>query len=286
MKTEKKLSPHDKAGDIGFYFYRVTNATSFPPAIDVLCADGNWDFSINTSTQTLIRTTPNVNGEDEMSFYRNINGITYACYTPVYNENSAWGDAEDAFDQVFNNVFSPASNPRNTSSLQFSIEVIGTDQITFYFDGDGNGDEFAGSPSKPQNLHLTYSNPYHPSLAWDLNTEPDISSYKIYRSYDNSSFYLAGVVSHPTNTFIDYEISYTKPIWEKSVKYYVVAVDNTNLTSVPSNQVETAGIMQDPLPKLIANNYFNEHSKKYNFSLYKNYPNPFNPTTKNQIYIT
>ncbi|MGQ7719919.1 T9SS type A sorting domain-containing protein, partial [Melioribacter sp. OK-1-Me] len=45
-------------------------------------------------------------------------------------------------------------------------------------------------------------------------------------------------------------------------------------------QVETAGIMQDPLPKLNANNFSEVYSEKYNFSLFKNYPNPFNPATK------
>jgi len=147
IENRKKISPHDKAGDTGFYFYRVTGATSFPPTIDVLCADGNWDFSINTSTQTLTRTTPNVNGKDEMNFLEYNNGIKYACYTPIYHENSAWGDDEDAFDLNFNNVLSPVSNPGSINdSLDFTIEVTGTNTIRFYFTNP-----YAGKPSKPQN---------------------------------------------------------------------------------------------------------------------------------------
>ncbi|MEJ5352699.1 MAG: hypothetical protein WHS65_14035 [Melioribacteraceae bacterium] len=90
IENRKKQSYHDRAGDTGFYFYRVTGASSYPPTIDVLCADGNWDFSINTSTQTLTRTTPNVSGHNEMNFRQVISGVTYACYVPVYSENAAW----------------------------------------------------------------------------------------------------------------------------------------------------------------------------------------------------
>ncbi|PID55656.1 MAG: hypothetical protein CR986_10705, partial [Ignavibacteriae bacterium] len=150
IENRKKISSHDKAGDVGFYFYRITSAQNYPPTIDVLCADGNWDFSINTSTQTLTRTTQNVNGKDEMNYRKNKNGITYVCRKPFYHENSAWSDDEDAFDLTFNNVLSPVSNPssNNGVSLSFSLEVTGANEITFYFGGDGTS-EYAGSPSKP-----------------------------------------------------------------------------------------------------------------------------------------
>ena len=41
---------------------------------------------------------------------------------------------EDAFDLTFNNVLSPVSNPRsnNGGSLDFTIEVTGTNTIQFY----------------------------------------------------------------------------------------------------------------------------------------------------------
>lgn len=167
IENRKKISPHDKAGDTGFYFYRITNASSFPPTIDVLCADGNWDFSINTSTQTLARTTPNVNGKDEINFRQVVSGVTYACYTPVYHENSAWGDDEDAFDLAFNNVLSPVSNPRsnNGGSLNFTIEVTGTNTIQFYFTNP-----YAGKPSKPQIIQVTSNSNEEAVVTWLANT--------------------------------------------------------------------------------------------------------------------
>ncbi len=62
------------------------------------------------------------------------------------------------------------------------------------------------------------------------------------------------------------------------MKYYVVAVDNPNLTSVLNNQVETERIIQDLLPKIFVNN--RGENKKKEFSIFEDYPNPFNPKTK------
>lgn len=194
------------------------------------------------------------------------------------------GDGKDAFRVGYNQVFSPWSNPNNqriaNQTTPFGFEITnfsnGVYTLNIYVNTAINA-----SPSKPQNLHFTGSNPDHPSLGWDINTESDISSYRIYRSYDNGGWSSAGIVSHPTNTFVDNGVDYTKPIWAKSVKYYVVAIDNTNLSSVPSNQVETTGIM-DPLYKVNSDSYANNNlSNKSveNFRLDDNYPNPFNPET-------
>ncbi|MGK9370189.1 hypothetical protein ACSSWA_14925, partial [Melioribacter sp. Ez-97] len=273
IENRKKQSYHDWAGDTGFYFYRVTGASSYPPSIDVLCADGNWDFSINTSTHTLTRTTPNVSGYDEMNFRQVISGVTYACYTPVYNENSAWGDDEDAFDQTFNNVFSPASNPRNTSSLQFSIEVTGTDQITFYFDGDGNGDEFAGSPSKPQNLQVS-SNGTHPVITWDENSEPDISNYEVWRKENSGNWTL--IATTLSNSYIDNQVITPVPV---DHFYYKVRVKDTqNYFSVFSNEGSIDGYKIYKINNTSVNKGIN--NSENNVLISQNMPNPFNPATK------
>lgn len=282
IEDRQKLSSHDKAGDTGFYFYRISNATSFPPTIDVLCADGNWNFSINTSTQTLTRTTPNVNGNDEMDYYQYESGVPYACYYPVYYEDSAWGDNEDAFDLTFNNVLSPVSNPRatNSASLNFSIEVTGTNTIQFYFNSP-----FAGKPSKPQNLQASANIGDEVVLTWDANTETDMPNggkYKIFRSevYGTGEPTIWDLVANidayngstPITTWTDVDAQiYTGPRW---LHYKIVAVDNTNLESIASSIAS----INARVPK-----HSREQESKetaISFNLEQNYPNPFNPTTK------
>lgn len=269
IENRKKTSPHDKAGDIGFYFYRMTDALSYPPTVDVLCADGNWNFSINTSTETLTRTTPNPTGKDEMNYRTISGGLEYACYTPVYNENSAWGDNEDAFDLTFNNVLSPVSNPRTTNgaSLDFSIEVTGTNTITFYFDGDGTN-EYQGSPSKPQYLSVINFRG-NPMLTWTANTEPDISSYSIYRKENSSIWTYIG--SSTVNSYRDTDVDANAPY--DTYYYKVRAKDTQNKYSVYSSEVSIDGLM----PKQVAEEIVDESPEK--FELIQNYPNPFNPTT-------
>jgi len=280
LKNRQHSSPHDFAGDNGIYIYHVTNANSFPPNITADCADGNWNFTFNTSSLTITRTTPNPSGNNELNYSYPYGGTTYACYRPVYPTDAMWGDSYDAFDPTYNNVFSPVSNPRsiNNAGVNFTIETTGSNSIAVYFTNP-----YAGSPSKPQNFHRITSVDNHPTLQWDLNSEPDISSYKIYRSYDNSPFEIAGTVSCSTNTFVDVNVDYTKPIWEKPVKYYVAALDNQSKYSVPSDQVKTTGQM-DILIKSISERKSSDtevekEQLSSSFELLGNYPNPFNPTT-------
>ena len=280
IENRKKYSTHDKGGDIGFYIYRITSADTWPPAIDVLCADGNWNFSVNTSTETLTRTTPNVNGKDEMN-YRSVAGdITYACYTPVYDENSAWGDSEDAFDLTFNNVLSPVSNPRtnNGVSLEFSLEVTGTNTITFYFDGDSNGDEYAGSPSKPQYFRLGWSGD-HPRLDWTANTEPDLDYYNIYKKVGFDSYALYTTTSN--NYYIDYaETKFTGGL-KRFVYYKITAEDEDDNESVFTEP--KAAIVNDGggSQSKIGSEEEQELSEVIeSYELFSNYPNPFNPATQ------
>lgn len=273
IENRQKLSSHDQAGDTGFYFYKINWAQSYPPAIDVLCADGNWDFSINTSTQTLTRTTPNVNGNDEMNFRQVVSGITYACYTPVYHENSAWGDNEDAFDLTFNNVLSPVSNPRSTNSgsLNFTIEITGTNTIQFYF-----SNPYAGSPSKPQNLQITTSG-RHPLLSWDANSESDLSEYIIYWQ-ENSGGWVE-IARTPSTSYLDTQTFIDMPY--NQIDYCIVAKDNDNKYSVKSDYKSVMAMSMSILDtNALAQIKTEVEETNINFALSNNYPNPFNPTTK------
>ncbi len=275
IENHRHFSPHDKSGDVGFYAYYISNATYFPPNIDVLCADGKWNFTIDTSHQKLYRTTMNVNGYDEMNFYQKINGIGYSCHTPVYFENSAWGDDEDAFDLSFNNVLSPASNPNtaNSGSIEFSVEIVGNYILHFYFDGDGT-DEFVGKPSKPQNIQITWYN-NHPKITWNANGEPDLDHYEIYKKRGGGNYnYFAST----TNTYYvdNSEWKFSAPNSKIYVYYKIKAVDEDDYESVFSNEVNAA--VSDYESKRIAENE-DVILKPNTYRLSSNYPNPFNPTT-------
>ncbi len=71
-------------------------------------------------------------------------------------------------------------------------------------------------------------------------------------------------------------VDYTKPIWEVTIKYKILARNTSNKNSAFSNIVETFGE-----PSLIAktnNHNENSLSKPLTYNI-RNYPNPFNPTT-------
>lgn len=166
---------------------------------------------------------------------------------------------------------------------QYSYDTNGWNRYLGYgrIDAEDAVNAASGAPAKPKNLHFTYSNSEHPSLGWDANTESNISGYRIYREYDKSGTWSsAGYVSHPTTTFIDYVVDYTKPIWAKTVRYRVKAVNSSLQYSVYSNMIETTGIMADP--NIVASDK-NEKEKmaieNFVFALDQNYPNPFNPNT-------
>ncbi len=278
FEYRRGISDHDEAADEGIYVYHVRR-DGWYPWLEVECADGNWNFVKNTITETLSRTTPNKNGRNEMNYWSG----DYKCVIPIYHENAAWGDDEDAFDLSFNNVFSPVSNPPSTNlydttfTMEVTHKVYNTYRIEFYF-----SDPYEGPPSKP--IGLTCSGDYNSEveLSWTANIEPDMigGQYKIYRAEvsgtgDPTSWSLAETIDAYSGTTAvtswtdDESLVYTGPRW---LHYKMTAVDTQDYVSVYSDPAK----YNAKLPKGL----IESENEVKNYDLSVNYPNPFNPSTK------
>ncbi len=247
IENRQKISPNDKAGDKGIYIYHIKNPYRFAPKVFVECADGNWDFKIDTLNKKLIKLRPNPYGKNEMNFTQYIKGKNYACFKPVYPRNAAWGDSFDAFDLKYNNVFSPVSNPSssNKAKIKFTIEITGQTgndmRLKFYFKNP-----YAGKPSKPQNLKVKrMSGGNRILLTWNRNKEPDIYGYKIYSSSGSKFNYKnlkliktvpAFLKGDPLTEFIlNYKMP-ANPAWKTF--FVISAFDSDGNESVVSDYVE------------------------------------------------
>ncbi len=247
IENRQKISPHDKAGDRGIYIYRILNPYYFAPKIFVECADGNWDFGIDTLNKKLFKIRPNPLGKNEMNFSKYVKGKNYACFKPVYKTNAAWGDNTDAFDTVYNNVFSPVSNPpsSNNAKIKFTVEV--TEQtgniikVKFYF-----SNPYAGKPAKPQNFTLKrILKGNRILLTWDRNREPDLLKYKLYSATGTEFDYknLKPVKTLPAllngEPLTEFILNYLKPRTAGyKIFYSISAVDTDGNESALSNYVE------------------------------------------------
>lgn len=275
IENRQKISPHDEAGDKGIYIYHITNAHWSMPNIDMECADGNWNFSYNTTTKKISKPTSNRNGYDEMNYSVYDYGLNryVACYQPYYEKNSAWGDDTDAFDPAYNNIFSPYSNPASTNggNKSFYVELLSNSnpsQIKINFTNMNEA-----PISKPMNLRYT-NNSNSPNIIWDANNEPNLTGYEIYRDGD----WIATVSSSTTN-YTDLGVQFTKPIWAYDINYRVKAVAGQK-KSIFSNALVVSGKIISVAPKINDENRDLINIDETEFENYiSNYPNPFNPVT-------
>ncbi len=182
------------------------------------------------------------------------------------------------FNLSVRNTFTRWSNPStirydgNQSNVGFSVVNYNssTHQYTLNIATNYSG-MLTLVPTKPLNLRLVTNN-QHPQLEWDANPEPNIQAYWIYRSDDGGPYLKVGSVNGNTHSFIDYGVDYTKPIWEVTIKYKILARNTSNKNSAYSNVVKTLG---QPTLLLKSNNNVDI---PLSYKL-QNYPNPFNPTT-------
>ena len=287
----------------GIYVCLITSGSSHPITVEPKTADGSWDWaldgtismpagwpatmplttrsSVNRNTGRSDRHPQNIfwNNEWWSKWHENADPNITDPPTNFYELNrDVMGDETDAFNLGYNELFTPWSNPSSYASgtTNISLELVsksGNDITVKVYSTSSSAE--ALPPSKPQNVKILYTDPDHPTIGWDANTEPDINGYEIYRSYDTGSFTRIATVGSGVTSYTDQEITYTKPIWEKDVNYKIKAKDNASQTSIFSEEANTSGII-DLLPK---KNGSEENKLVNGFVLDQNYPNPFNPTT-------
>ena len=241
LENHQSLSKHDWAQDRGVYIYQFTGADKFAPRVKVECADGNWNFEIDRKAKKLLKTIPNQSGYTEMNYRKRIDKINYACYTEIYDENSAWGDEYDAFDLTYNNLFSPVSNPssKNASKIDFAIEIKEKIDNDFLLNIFVKNIYVNTPPSKPQIIGMDkVSNNY--KLKWVSNKEPDLKGYNIYSfNKKNKKFEIHKYISALKDSK-DVEYKITDLLNEKYKKQVLVitSVDSSGNESVKSNYIE------------------------------------------------
>ncbi len=239
VENRQKISRHDKAGDKGIYVYHILDRKISKPFITVLCADGNWNFSIDSELKKLKKDKPNPNGKSEMNFYKQVNGTGFSCNSQVYKDNSAWGDDTDAFDTRYNDVLSPVSNPpvSNKSGIPFTIEITddhdGIVELNILFKNI-----YSGKPSKPRGLNTATDSLNNIVLNWLPNKEPDLDKYYIYRSDKNENLIIIDslLAGHPDSSEIWIQPNPIKT--SNSFNYAVSAVDHSGQESLKSAECE------------------------------------------------
>lgn len=302
----------------GIYIWLVENANSYPPKITSISATGRWNWMYDGEynagpgwgdTGKLPKTKRSSinrdNGKDdrypEHVWYQNKWWAKWVDINPLTKEyeitRNCMGLPEHAFNLSTNNLFSPWSNPSskvNNTTTNISIQVFSvngnyiTVKVFYNYNSAVNL-----PPSKPQFLRTSVTNNFV-TLNWEPNIEPDLypnGKYKIYRgstpnNQPPNNYALVATINafngnNPINSWTDPDIFGGSG--SEKLFYRIVAVDNSNLNSVPS---EWDWVYWD---KTIQKD--NVMSELNEFKLHQNYPNPFNPVTtirydlKNNSYV-
>jgi len=327
IANHQKLSVYEFTKTTGIYIYHVKSNFYGHNHMDMITADGLWQYTVSHwidprpydlggSADWACSNWPNnpfllpvpkkstvdrVNGRDDLQEVVRVqypHDGRYYWWDRWFDEQgihitSPLGDALDAFNENYNQLFSPWSNPTTYDKLRThtytTVQLISKSgnlfNLQFYTDYSSS---LSAPPSKPQNLKLSIiqqNGESYPKLTWEVNAEPDVNpngKYEIWRrvSYGSwSNWDTVKTVNGSTLEFIDIAI-YGAGAGLNQVEYKIRAKDTQGLFSVYSDVVGTAwGLSQQKSP---ADHRINV---VYEYKLYENYPNPFNPNTTIQYDI-
>jgi len=321
IENRQQLSIYDDMEDMtGLFVTHVTGAsTNSIGSMDLECADGRFDWYVSEFVQNPYSGNPNsppdmaiwrhsgvssvnrINGIDERDAIYAYNpylgqwGYYYKVFDKLLDGSIVYtaeylGDAEDAFNLEYNQIFSPWSNPTthkaNGTSSNIGLEVVSYNpsnhsfNLKFY-----NGNPEDAPPSKPAwvDISVWVNNPL---ISWSPNIEPDLSHYEVWK--------FSGAIPYPwpptfqkiaettESYYIDNSVNLRQKTGEPYIAIYKIkAVDFSLKESVFSQEVSVTYLdgnilppeKKDKINSEVALNVINK------FKLFSNFPNPFNPIT-------
>jgi len=135
--------------------------------------------------------------------------------------------------------------------------------------------DYAGPPQTPGRISISGEDGENPVLSWTGNSESDLDGYKIYRSDQGSAYILLVTVAANVTSYTDNDVTISDDWKDPDVCYKHLAFDdfdNESGYSIP-RCVDYSAMSKSVHDEMAESNL-------YNYNLFPNYPNPFNPETK------
>ena len=267
VENHQRISPYDqiaRGGELegrhnfetkmgsGIYIWLIRRGNSFPPIVEAKTADGSWDWEL-ADTIKMPKGWPEIMPIAKRVAVNRIEGTSDRSKKVVEfpSKNKWWelwhdtnvfgeyiltrdkmGDETDAFNIGYNEIFSSWSNPSSVYNEYDNISVQLVEQkgnkikLKVFTDKKS---ALELPPSKPQFLRVV-KDAEAINLKWELNIEPDIKEYEIWRKINNKEYEQLTSTKKDVFEYLDSDIQDKKNV--KTIIYKLRAKDESGKYSV------------------------------------------------------